>query len=91
MPIDRAARALVKSESGYDDWDGLGPELQTEVRSNVCAVFDAIVEATPAMISAAEAVLQHRSGETTDQEIVQAIWHAMVEAALDGRPCTTRH
>lgn len=49
------------------------------------------VEATPAMISAAEAVLQHRSGETTDQEIVQAIWHAMVEAALDGRPCTTRH
>lgn len=91
MPIERAARALVQSESGFDDWDCLGFELQEEVRDNVCAAFAAIRDATPAMLTAGEKRLRNRPGHAVTQDDVLQTWRAMVDALLAARPSPTRH
>lgn len=91
MPIERAARALVQSESGHDDWDCLGSELQDEVRSNVCAAFAAIRDATPSMLAAGEKFLCRQLGHAVAQEDLQKTWHIMVDALLAARTSPTRH
>lgn len=91
MPIERAARALIHSESGHDDWDCLGAELQDEVRENVCAALAAVREATPKMLIAGENCLRKQIGRSISLDDVQKTWSAMVDALLAARPSQTRH
>ncbi|MHB9879070.1 hypothetical protein ACSMXM_05350 [Pacificimonas sp. ICDLI1SI03] len=44
-PLDRAARALAKAQSGTDDWDALDAELQDKLRDEARAVIEAFQEA----------------------------------------------
>ncbi len=91
MPIERAARALIKSESGHDDWDALGIELQEEVRANVCAVFEAVREPSPAMLAAGERLFRQQFGSGIRHDDVEHAWHVMVDALLASRANATKH
>lgn len=71
MPIERAARALVHSESGHDDWDCLGADLQDELCANVCATFAAVREATPKMLLAGQNCLRRQLGCSVSQDDLQ--------------------
>ncbi|WP_395397731.1 hypothetical protein WBP07_24625 [Novosphingobium sp. BL-8A] len=91
MPIERAARALIKSESGYDDWDALGFELQEEVRANICAVLEALRDPSPAMLAAGEKFLRQQVGLGFEGGALEHAWHLMLDALLASRTNPTRH
>ena len=73
-PLHRAARALMKSQSGVDDFDALDDEMQAGLLDDVRAVLQAVWEPSDAMINAARDVvtINHPAD----------VWPAMVDAAL---------
>jgi len=52
-PLHRAARALMKSQSGVDDFDALDDEMQKGLLDDVRAVLSAMREPNEVMIEAA--------------------------------------
>jgi len=90
MPIERAARALIKSESGYDDWDALGFELQEEVRTNICAVIEALRDPSPAMLTAGQRALRGQFGSRLAGQHLECAWQMMVDALLASRAWPTK-
>ena len=73
-PLRRAARALMKSQSGADDFDALDPEMQSGLLDDVRAVLQAVWEPSDAMIAAAQ--------DTVTINHPADVWPAMVDAAL---------
>lgn len=73
-PLRRAARALMLSQSGVDDFDALDPEMQAQVLKDVAAVLQACWEPSDAMILAAQdvATINHPAD----------VWPAMIDAAI---------
>ena len=73
-PLHRAARALMKSQSGVDDFDALDDEMQASLLDDVRAVVQALWEPSDAMIAAAQdnVTINHPAD----------VWPAMVDAAL---------
>ncbi|EJU12047.1 hypothetical protein QUC32_27430 (plasmid) [Novosphingobium resinovorum] len=82
MLIERAARALTRSESGHDDFEYLDFCLQEELRENVRAVMEAILDPTPVMIDAGATTLCSCSAEDNPSEVSTRVWQAMLGAAL---------
>ncbi len=79
--IERAARALAKSESGSDDWDGLDEGVQQKLLANVRAVIEALREPSPEMI---EDLLLTEAGGGIDTLKVSDTWQVMIDALLAG-------
>ena len=73
-PLRRAAQALMKSQSGVDDFDALDDEMQASLLDDVRAVLKAMWEPSDTMIDAARdfVTINHPAD----------VWPAMIDAAL---------
>lgn len=78
--IERAARALMKAQSGDDGWDGLDDALQDQIRDEVRAVIEAIREPAEDMGLAGAQVLQGSGCAANDG--AKAAWGAMIDTLL---------
>jgi len=72
-PLYRAARALMKSQSGVDDFDALDDEMQKGLLDDVRAVLAAVREPSEAMWDAGFEIYPKYQEEH---------WQAMIDAAL---------
>ena len=86
-PLHRAARALMKSQSGVDDLDALDDEMQKGLLDDVRARIRALMENVTARIAAGPNV--EKNGDDAEQirlvEIAlskDAVMAAMLDAAL---------
>lgn len=77
-PLRRIARALVKSQSGVDDFDALDAEMQDSLLRDARAVLEAIREPSEAIMDAGADVI----GSTLALHDGPEIWRAMIDAAL---------
>jgi len=80
--IERAARALAKSESGHDDWDNLDPPLQDELRSNVRAVIAALREPSRWVSDAGEKYPGTENCHSIGRHDMHTAWTRMIDALL---------
>ncbi|WP_313439039.1 hypothetical protein [Novosphingobium sp.] len=83
MPlIERAARALAKSEHGHDDWGGLGRDRQEEFRKTAIAVIQALRVPTPVMCEAGHKLLLQDRGLSVGSSDAHDAWQVMIDAAV---------
>jgi len=80
-PLDRAARALMKSQSGVDGLESLPNELQEGLLNDVRATLLATRKPSEAMIRAALTVELPGNHQLAELEAV-LIWERMVDAAV---------
>jgi len=83
-PLHRAARALMKSQSGVDDFDALDDEMQASLLDDVRAVLEALREPSPLMLTSAAYTLAgvtKEANEANEQEAWR-IFRRMIDAAL---------
>ena len=74
-PLRRAARALMKSQSGVDDFDALDDEMQASLLDDVRAVLGQLREPSEAMIAC--------GAQNEGSEVGAVIaWQDMIDAAL---------
>lgn len=84
-PMVRAARALVLSQSGSDDFDRLDGNTQANVIENVRAVVQALREPTDEMAGAgAEIIAAVGPDESVvaHQSDARNVWRFMIDVAL---------
>ena len=73
-PIEAAARALAKKQSGADDYDALDEGLQEALKDEVRAVLGAIPRPSWKMLQAADNI---------EMAPWDSGWEAMINAALE--------
>jgi hypothetical protein len=81
--IERAARALVKAQSGVDQWEGLDAELQLQLIIEARTVIEAIREPSDLMALAGERLLGDDRCHSVDVGDMRDSWIVMVDALLD--------
>ena len=81
-PLQRAARALMKSQSGVDDFDALDDEMQKGLLDDVRAVLEALREPSKAMIVEGVAERHEQGVPEAWSLATENIWRAMIDAAL---------
>jgi len=77
-PLHRAARALMKSQSGVDDFDALDDEMQAGLIEDVKAVLDELFEPSDQMILVGVGEL---SDNPDPKEAIKRAWQEMLKAA----------
>lgn len=80
--IEHAARALAKEQSGIEQWDGLDPELQEDLKRDVRTVLSALLDATPEVGIPAEKLLGDERGHSIDRHDMAQAWTAMIDGLL---------
>jgi len=78
-PLYRAARALMKSQSGADDFDALDDEMQTGLLDDVRAVLRAVRDPNDLWGN------QLPSGYKPGSHSATQIWHSWIDAAIAER------
>jgi hypothetical protein len=81
-PLEKAARALAKVQSGTDEWDAYDQAFQETLIEAVRAVLQAIREPSEGMIEAA--LLRETEWDTDSirRECHANAWVTMIDAAL---------
>jgi hypothetical protein len=83
-PIERAARALAKSQIGVDEWDAYEDEFKESLKNDVRAVVAALAEASTRMIGRGSLGMpQARPSDALGA--AQQCWNAMIDEALTDR------
>jgi hypothetical protein len=91
--IERATRALAKSQCGVDDLDGLDEEMQAKLREDVRAVIAAMREPSAAILQAMRDTVPvdgHEWDYLETERLSNGMvldapgdhWRAMIDAAL---------
>jgi hypothetical protein len=89
-PLEKAARALAKVQSGTDEWDAYDQAFQETLIEAVRAVLQAIREPSEVMVEAgavdvySQTYADHMESEVRedDRRIAQNVWCEMIDAAL---------
>jgi len=82
-PLHRAARALMKSQSGVDDFEALDDEMQAGLLDDVRAVLEAVKEPSKRMQSdGAFRIFRGERITEDDLSIARHAWRAMIDATL---------
>lgn len=81
--LEPAARALAKSLSGSDDWDGLDEDLQVDLLTDVRTILTALRVPPPEVARAGEKLLGDERGHSISDWDMRDAWTVMIDALLN--------
>lgn len=84
-PVERAARALARHESGTDCYDGLDEAQQQTLQDSVRVVMDTFREPDRMMTEAGAEIVRNVHSEESGaafEDDAANVWRVMIEAAL---------